>query len=76
MASRVVTYGMPPGPWVGSGWLIGAPTTYIFGIVLGWEGVGVWLGLVTGLACAAIYLQARFWALARDVPADENPSKA
>jgi len=42
----------------------------------GWEGVGVWLGLVTGLACAAIYLQARFWALARDVPADENPSKA
>lgn len=53
-------------------WLVGAPTTYIFGIVLGWEGVGVWLGLVTGLACAAIYVQIRFWTLARGVPADEN----
>ncbi len=52
-------------------WLIGAPTTYVFGILLGWEGVGVWLGLVLGLACAAVFLQLRFWRLARGV---EPPS--
>lgn len=50
-------------------WLVGAPTTYVFGVLLGWEGRGVWLGLVLGLACAAVFLQLRFWRLVRPLRA-------
>ncbi len=42
-------------------WLIGIPASYGMGFVLGWEGVGVWLGLVVGLATAAALLMQRFW---------------
>jgi MATE family multidrug resistance protein len=42
-------------------WVIGIPCSYVFGFVLGWEGVGVWLGLSVGLACAAAALMWRFW---------------
>ena len=42
-------------------WGIGLPCSYILGFVVGWEGVGVWLGLVVGLACAGAALMARFW---------------
>jgi len=42
-------------------WLIGMPCSYIFGFVLGWEGAGVWLGLVVGLTCAGAALMVRFW---------------
>ncbi|WP_299354474.1 MATE family efflux transporter [uncultured Shimia sp.] len=42
-------------------WLIGVPCGYAFGFILGWEGVGVWLGLVVGLTVAAILLMWRFW---------------
>ena len=42
-------------------WAIGLPASYYFGFVQGMEGIGVWLGLVLGLACAAILLMARFW---------------
>ena len=31
------------------------------GFVLGWGAVGVWSGLVLGLACAALLLMTRFW---------------
>ena len=31
-------------------WIIGIPCAYILGFVLGWEGVGVWLGLVVGFS--------------------------
>ena len=44
-------------------WLIGMPTSYVLGFVLGWEGVGVWLGLVFGLACAGVALMWRFWSV-------------
>ncbi len=40
---------------------VGIPASYVFGFVVGWEGIGVWLGLVAGLACAAVLLMARFW---------------
>lgn len=40
---------------------IGIPSSYVLGFVLGWGGVGVWLGLVIGLACASVLLFARFW---------------
>ncbi len=42
-------------------WVIGIPASYYFGFVQGMEGIGVWLGLVIGLACAAVLLMARFW---------------
>lgn len=42
-------------------WLIGIPASYVFGFVLGWDGIGVWLGLVIGLAVASVLLSVRFW---------------
>ncbi len=42
-------------------WVIGIPASYYFGFVQGMEGIGVWLGLVLGLACAAVLLMSRFW---------------
>jgi len=42
-------------------WLVGIPASYLFGIWLGWGGVGIWMGLVVGLACAAALLMQRFW---------------
>jgi MATE family multidrug resistance protein len=42
-------------------WVVGVPCSYVLGFVVGWEGVGVWLGLVVGLAVAAVLLNARFW---------------
>ncbi|WP_323784904.1 MATE family efflux transporter [Thalassovita sp.] len=42
-------------------WCIGMPVSYVFGFVLGWGGVGIWVGLALGLAVAAILLSLRFW---------------
>ncbi|SHI76927.1 multidrug resistance protein, MATE family [Shimia gijangensis] len=42
-------------------WGIGVPTGYVFGFWVGWDGVGIWLGLVVGLTVAAILLLWRFW---------------
>ena len=44
-------------------WAIGMPCSYVLGFVLGWDGVGVWLGLVVGLACAGVALMVRFWSV-------------
>lgn len=56
-------------------WAVGIPASYVFGFVLGMEGIGVWLGLVLGLACAAVLLMARFWGrsikqVGKDAPAE------
>lgn len=42
-------------------WLIGIPVSYALAFPLGFGGVGLWLGLVIGLAAAAVSLMARFW---------------
>lgn len=42
-------------------WVVGMPCSYLLGIVWGLDGVGIWLGLVVGLACAAAALMHRFW---------------
>ncbi|MDF1729143.1 MAG: MATE family efflux transporter [Sulfitobacter sp.] len=42
-------------------WVLGIPCSYVLGFVLGWEGIGVWSGLVIGLGAAAILLNLRFW---------------
>jgi MATE family multidrug resistance protein len=41
-------------------WFVGLPTAYVLGFVLDLRGVGVWLGLATGLAFVAILLVSRF----------------
>ncbi|MFN3847141.1 MAG: MATE family efflux transporter [Paracoccaceae bacterium] len=42
-------------------WLIGIPASYVLAFPLGFGAVGLWLGLVIGLACAALSLMLRFW---------------
>ncbi|MGR3564740.1 MAG: MATE family efflux transporter [Heliomarina sp.] len=42
-------------------WAVGLSVSYLLGFVLGWGGVGVWLGLTAGLASAALLLMLRFW---------------
>ncbi len=45
-------------------WGLGMPAAYVLGFPLGFGVVGVWTGLVLGLAGAAGFLFLRFWALA------------
>ncbi len=42
-------------------WIIGLPSAYVFGFVVGWGAVGIWIGLVVGLGLAAVLLAWRFW---------------
>jgi multidrug resistance protein, MATE family len=46
-------------------WLIGIPCSYVLAFPMGYGGVGLWLGLVVGLVCAAASLMWRFWRLVR-----------
>jgi len=41
-------------------WAIGLPTAWLLGFVVGWRGVGIWLGLAAGLAAVAVVLVTRF----------------
>ncbi len=42
-------------------WLVGAPVAYLLGFTAGFGGVGIWVGLALGLACAAVLMLRRFW---------------
>jgi MATE family multidrug resistance protein len=42
-------------------WVVGMPVSYLLGFTFGLGAVGVWLGLVVGLAVAAVLLMWRFW---------------
>ncbi len=42
-------------------WVIGLPASYLLAFTFGLGGVGLWLGLVIGLAVAAVLLLWRFW---------------
>ena len=42
-------------------WLVGIPASYVLAFPLGFGAVGLWLGLVVGLAMAALTLMTRFW---------------
>jgi MATE family multidrug resistance protein len=42
-------------------WVIGLPASYLLAFHFGLGGVGLWLGLVVGLAVAALLLLWRFW---------------
>lgn len=41
-------------------WLVGMPIAYACGFLLGWRGIGIWIGLAFGLAAVAIVLVVRF----------------
>jgi MATE family multidrug resistance protein len=41
-------------------WGVGLPVAWVFGIALGFGGLGVWSGLALGLAAAALLLSGRF----------------
>ncbi|MBK0327614.1 MATE family efflux transporter [Rhodobacteraceae bacterium F11138] len=41
-------------------WGVGMPTSYVLGFTMGLGGIGIWLGLVAGLGCAAVFLIFRF----------------
>ena len=41
-------------------WVAGFGTAILFGYVLGWEGIGIWIGLATGLAVVALLLLYRW----------------
>ncbi|WP_037671104.1 MATE family efflux transporter [Streptomyces griseus] len=41
-------------------WLVGLPAAALLGFAAGWDTVGIWLGLVTGLATTAVLLLRRF----------------
>ncbi|MFJ5306854.1 MATE family efflux transporter [Streptomyces sp. NPDC088350] len=41
-------------------WLVGLPAATLLGFVTGWDTVGIWLGLLAGLATTALLLLRRF----------------
>lgn len=41
-------------------WAVGLPIAYVLGFVVGWRGVGIWIGLAAGLAFVAVVLVTRF----------------
>ena len=46
-------------------WLIGIPLSYALAFLAGFEGVGLWFGMVAGLSVAALALLVRFWRAVR-----------
>ncbi len=42
-------------------WGVGVPMSYVLGILWGWDGEGVWFGLVLGLVLAGALMSWRFW---------------
>ncbi|ODT83869.1 MAG: MATE family efflux transporter [Pelagibacterium sp. SCN 64-44] len=41
-------------------WAIGLPVAYLLGLVAGWRGIGIWIGLAAGLSSVAVVLLVRF----------------
>ncbi len=54
-------------------WIIAIPLGYVLGLRLGYEAIGIWIGLAIGLAFAAICLGLRFARLTREMTASRNP---
>lgn len=42
-------------------WLVGISASYLLGFTFGFGGVGIWSGLVVGLALAGLLMHLRFW---------------
>jgi multidrug resistance protein, MATE family len=46
-------------------WVVGIPSGYLFAHGFGLGATGMWLGLILGLTFASLFLQARFFAMAK-----------
>ena len=46
-------------------WIVGFPTSYILGKIMGYGSQGIWIGLLAGLTVSAILLYWRFNYLTR-----------
>ncbi len=53
--------GVPMVMAVLSYWVVGIPASYLLGFTFDLGGIGIWLGLAAGLACAGGFLMFRFW---------------
>lgn len=42
-------------------WVVGIPLAYVLGFHFGLEGIGLWIGLASGLATASALMMWRFW---------------
>jgi multidrug resistance protein, MATE family len=45
-------------------WLVALPTSYVLGFTLGYDVLGIWVGLLMGLTVSALLLTSRFFKLA------------
>ncbi|MBO9639981.1 MAG: MATE family efflux transporter, partial [Siphonobacter aquaeclarae] len=52
---------LPTGITLVAYWIVGLPVGYLFAFVLGMDALGIWIGLTTGLAVAAVLLSWRFF---------------
>ena len=52
----------------GAYWFVGVPTSLLFAFVFHLDGLGIWIGLATGLAFAAVLMCSRFALLTRASP--------
>ena len=59
---------------IASYWLIAFPLCYYLGVVKELEAAGVWMGLIVGLTCAAIFLNIRLAILSRRFPKQDSNS--
>jgi len=48
-------------------WLIGLPCAFLFGLHFGWNGIGIWTGLIAGIAVGAVILFVRMREVLRTV---------
>ncbi|MFG2970269.1 MATE family efflux transporter [Streptomyces sp. NPDC048288] len=55
-------------------WLIGLPAAALLGFAAGLDTLGIWLGLLTGLAATAVLLLRRFRRLVTGLPAGVTPT--
>jgi len=55
-------------------WGLGLPAAWVIGFPMGFEGPGIWAGLVVGLAFAAALMMARFWRGPARRPATAAPA--
>jgi len=54
-------------------WGIGFSLSYLFGFILDYKAVGLWLGLTLGLCCGALILVMRYQRLAKNYRQDLEP---
>ncbi len=48
-------------------WPLGLTAGYVFGFIFGYGAVGVWAGLVVGLAVAGVFMMVRFWTISSKI---------